>query len=551
MTVIRNLTTPAALTTLLVVAASAANPLFAQLPDAGALSRSWFRQWSPLAEGSAVAGDLARAFPAAELPAPLLMTAPAPSIGLLWSTGNPAGAARDLAGAYREFSGGRQSTSGSYRRSFDPDDARAYEARGFGWQRFGAERRGAAIGAVTVRSVTAGDLPFAITNQPYTSSPLVPSDTSRSEMDGTAVMVESGLAWRAGAWSAGLGVGYTATTWHTDAAPLAKQGRSAMPAGVLGLTRTLGDDRLTIGVLGRVVHRTESVLASPAGGTGQAFVLTGYTEVEPINLVSVGIVRHIDRDAASGGLSVEAHIAGATLLAFGELGTVREEQRAGLHGNPPIDRWIGDTRLWGIAARSTFLGGRLQAAGSLRHSVLEGDAHRADLDGIFYRGTAELGAGELDVRLTPDDDRWTIAVAALVRREVSDRADYVERIGTRVDGWTPAVTMEAARAVTSTVRLGLGVSGAWYASSSRLPVPTTASALYQRVFAPELAIAATPLTARAASITGAWRRPRRATLWLRLTYGTRIPGESIARSQLGLDGSRSSWSVMIGSSTRG
>lgn len=550
MTALHHLTIPVILPTLLVVMIPAINPLPAQLPDGGAMSRSWFRQWSPLGEGSAMSGDMIRSFPAAELPAPLLHTAPAPSVGLLWNAGNPAGAARDLTGAYREFSGGRSSGDGTYRRAFDSGRTRTYEARGFGWQRFGSEDKGAAIGAVSVRSVTADDLPFAVTARPYTTSPLVLSDTSRSEMDGTTVMIESGLAWRAGQWSAGLGVGYTAESWHTDAAPLAKQGRSAMPAGVLGITKTFGYD-ITMGVLGRVVHRTESVLASPAAGTGQAFVLMGYTEVEPIDLASVGIVRHIDRHAASGGISLDARIAGATLIAYGELGSLREEQKAGLHGNPPIDRWTGDTRTWGMAVRRVFLDGRLHAAGSVRHSVLTGDARRADLDGIFYKGTAELGVGELDVRLAPDDDRWTLAIAASVRREVSDRADFVERIGTRVDAWTPAMTMEAARAVTPSVWLGVGLSGAWYTPTSRLPVPATASTLYQRVFAPELAVAATPLTARAASITGVWRRPQRAVLWLRLTYGTRVPGESIARNQLGLEGSRTNWSVMIGSSKGG
>jgi hypothetical protein len=62
--------------------------------------------------------------------------------------------------------------------------------------------------------------------------------------------------------------------------------------------------------------------------------------------------------------------------------------------------------------------------------------------------------------------------------------------------------------------------------------------VYQRLIAPEMAVYATPATARALGATAAWRTGTSSRIWMSLRHDALSPGDSQSRVLAGLGGDR-------------
>lgn len=156
----------------------------------------WMTAWSPLAP----LADLSQVLPTTGA-RPDLVGAPAPRIGLWWTAGSPAALPFEVVDRRSMFRGVGGWTDGTYRRALDPDDVTAFQASGLAWTPIASS--GGAAATVLVDQEHAGALPYAATLMPYTTDPLVVTDTTIPARRRVRARVEAAFAWRVRKWGRG------------------------------------------------------------------------------------------------------------------------------------------------------------------------------------------------------------------------------------------------------------------------------------------------------------------------------------------------------------
>jgi hypothetical protein len=491
----------------------------------------WTMRWSPL---SAI-GDLPRELPrAASLPG--LLLEPRRSIGAFWTAGNPAALVNDLQSDFASASLERAGVDGEYRRPLDPAEAARTVASAEGRKILNA--RQAAIGRASLESETLGLATGLAVFDPYRGSPLVPTDTSSPDTRRTRVMLEGAASQRLNGWQVGISAGYVARQSRSEQTTFGRILRDATSAVSAGVVRQLrSEGALALGVHARWAGAAETVTMVNQGTSGEAYQLEGYSEVigRPINVDAYR--RRIERTGTAFGASLSGRTLGADWVLAAERQRLREEQSTQQSRNPPIDRWATD----GMALRAALhrevapIGAVLILDGE--YASLDGDAERNDLTGRIFLSEESAFAGSAELRRV-GVGLWGGALRFGLRREARNRYDGLEDLRTDVIAWMPQGALEITRVVGPRLTISLAAALAQHAPEVTIPAPTELGPVYQRLFAPEMAVYATPATARALGATAAWRTGTSSRIWMSLRHDALSPGDSQSRVLAGLEGDR-------------
>lgn len=496
---------------------------------------SWIGDWSPLApmldDGFASLG--------ASGATPFVL-GQAPRLGLFWLGANPAALVSELPAAGEEFRASSGSTSGSYHRPLEPAQLDTREVSASGWQPVDAGR-GAAIGRVTLGLADEEQTRSALTAQPYDGSPMLPIDTTVANESGSRVTLEGALAWRLGAWSAGLGTGYDVMNSNTDRSPFARLDRVSSPAVSLGLVRPLWSTPVRAGIYGRWRQRTEVLSATPAGATGEVYPLLGFQDVEPIDVNTISYLRRLLRRGAAVGLQAGAS---ASWTVFAELRELSEQQSTQRTVNPPTDRWTARGGAVGAAwqGRLPLIPLHLAAVGW--YARLDTRAWRSDLATAFFDG--QIARTELVVQTasTWRDSTWRLGVRAGTDGDRLDRNDAVAGVYTSEVRWSPNLASELAWR-SPHAELALGTALVRQTPMVVVPMAESLDSLFQRVFAPELAVDATPATEWMLGARASFPTPI-GSVWAALERDALSPGTSETGRLFGPGGGRQAWRLGIG-----
>lgn len=495
--------------------------------------------WSPL-ERIADPGRVAA--PAVTLP-DLLSERP-PAVSFLAMTGNPGAAAIDGdSTTLREFRSEHARLSGEFRRPLDPREVTATSLSTQGRARLG--RRGIALGHARLarRGLQGGT--FALGVEPYSASPLVPTDTTEPEMHHSAAMLEGVLGWRLGSWGIGVSSGVEVTDARASGARIGRIGRVAMPAVALGIVRELPGS-LRAGAYARGSQRMERLSTVPLVAPEVVHQLEGMFEVEPRVLGNTPYFRRFERRAGLGGISLGGTTLGAEWVAFHERAALRERQSSAEQADPPADEWSAWSTRSGAAAQRSF--GRGQLVATVFADLLNagGDATRSDLDGRIYRSEANVMRLAADLRARVAGS-WDIAVVARTTRDERRVDDALARLGTEVTAWNPGGAFEIARAASSALRVSLGVGVSMRAPVASIPQGDSLGPIFRQLIAPELEWNAAGSRSEGVAGTVRWS-PGSRELWMRIG-GTRVVRSAVEGApEYVPTGSRSSVTVGLGAS---
>lgn len=440
----------------------------------------WMIAWSPLAP----IADHQRALP--RLGAlPGLVRGLEPRVGLLWTTGSPAGLPREVADRRAELTAAVARDAGAYRRPLDPDDVSARRLSGLAWQPLGS--RGASAGRVVLEDATLGMGSFADALRPYGSNPLVPTDSSQPAMRRVGARLEGALGWQFGSWSAGLAAGFEVWDHRTRAARFARQGRASQQGGSIGVGRELPIARAVLALQARWTGEAEQVSLLTQPDPGVVYQLEGLSEPNPRAIsADDSYFRRMERNAWAVGLAASGEVSGVR-WALDAARTFRKEgQWSTIRRDPPTDRWRADGWTFAGAAQGVILDGRLLLTARLAHSTLAGEAARFDLDGVIFRARETVTRGGLDARYTPPASPWRIAANLRVAREWERRRDFIDRIQSDLVRWLPSAALEIARTFGEATTAAVGVGVAPYSAVGDIPDPEQRGSIYQILIAPEL-----------------------------------------------------------------
>lgn len=468
----------------------------------------WIERWTALSHRA----DLPRRFASAG-PALARLAWPAPTIGLFWHTGNPAGLPFDIVAARADMWSAMASQRGEFRRPLDAGATELRQLSAQAWRPVGT--RSAMIGRVTLDQETLAPGSQADVTEPFGSSPFVVTDTSITPVRRTRARLEGAAGWRVGAWSLGAAVGYETRDHSTIDAGFVRRARRVSPGTTLGVSRALGSAKEgpRVGVHIGWTGQAETVQLNERATEGRVYQLEGYREVRPIDVLDFYYRRMQVSERSAGieavGLLRSIRWSLAVDVARREQQLWRQQQN-----DPAKDRW--EARAWGASAR-------LQRALSERRWLLTAEATWRALDGngdlaldstgsVFSaKERSWLGAAEL--RWTPDSS-WRALASLSIAGERRDRRDSVADVRTTLESRTPLIAIEIARQVTRQLELLVGLSRGIYQARGLIPNPAAQGSLYRRLIARELQLYATDARPESLTLAATWRLANRTKIWL-------------------------------------
>lgn len=465
----------------------------------------WVSRWSPLND----VGSLPRRLPSAA-PVMLRLLYPTEKVGLFWNGGNPGALAFDVKDSRNELSVARAGVDGEYRRPLDPAASRVTRFTGMGWQPLGT--RGAVAGGALFDRTIRDPSTISNVNEPYSSSPLVVTDTSVYALRTSRARLEGAGGWRLGGWGLGLALGYDTRTTATVAAPFIRRNRAVLPAAAIGVARPFAGGRFQAGVRAGWQGGEETIILATVGQTGMVFQLAGYADVPGLRIGALPYYRRMSRQAFVGGASVSGAFGRAQWVAYAD-GTRSDEQLTNQRENdPPEDEW---------ATTGTVFGGTLQLPFARERATLtvQGRTVAVNGDGKLFPNTASLTTaeretnGSAELRFATPSGRWSALARGSIMSEHRERNDSIAGVGTIINGTTPGIAIELGRKLSSRVMLVGGYAFARYSGTGTIPSAASRGAVFQRIFAPELDIATSVLVSQAFSGVLLWQARPAASVW--------------------------------------
>lgn len=527
-----------ALVVALVLAGIPAGPGAAQEPGAdGSDAPDWARRWSPLRSIAALPGSL----PGVReiLSDPVLWGAP--RVGVFWTAGNPGALPFELEDRLASFSSASTEADGGYRRPLDPARVESLEGRAFGWKPFGAT--GAAIGGASVMRTTAYGA-LSDFDRPYHGSPYVVLDTAGSDLGRTESVLEGAAGWRIGPVGVGLAVGYRAQKTQTIEAPVPRILSAADPGAAAGLVWQVSP-ALRLGLHGRWRAHAERVLLVSVAAPSRIYLLQGYTEPPPQDLVGSHYTRRLDRDGLAFGLSAGGRAAGTDWAAFVESGSQEERQHSRSENDPPVDSWTTDGLTVGAGLQRP-LGPAADLTLAGRYSTLAGEAARADLpDTVTFVADDVAAHGSAELRF-----RGIAAVALIgrldVRYEDHSRSDQIEGVRLESSSWNTSAGVLAVWTPHPALEAFGGAGIVRYGAGGSMPDPTEIGPAFERFVAPDLALMISDAEGYAASAGLIWHGLPGGFVSARGSWQSVSPVAESTVAGLQPDGTRSVWAVELG-----
>jgi hypothetical protein len=511
----------------------------AQDQSAEIVAPAWMIAWSPLSSFA----DLARTLPIA--PAlPHLLSDPGPRVGLLWVAGNPGATAFDIHESRTEFRAAEDGEHGDYRRPMDAGRVAQLALSGHSWSRLGEQ--GAVVGRVLFDQQNAAALPFASVASPYTSGPLVPTDTAAPAMARTRARLEGALGLRLGGWGVGFAPGYEAIDNRTQHPRLARLDRVSSFGLRLGVVRDVAG-RVQVGLHGTANRSVETLRELAISETGTVYQLDGYSEPDPIPVVTQPYYRRIVRDGSALGLSAAGVLGGVQW----SLGWQREERKEGHTSQekegPALDRWIvhGSSVLFG-AQRRFMTPAPVLVTAAVRWSKYEGRAELADVAGTVFRTAEGVFDVSVEARVAAPDSAWLGALSLSTRRERRNRQDFLALLQSNIVSWAPGASAELAHALAPGLSVAISYAFCKYSAVSQLPQVSSRGPLYSRLIAPELSLYATPATPQRAGAAVRRRVGAGTELWLLAEFHWVAAGDASQRLPSGPVGDRVRRSLTLG-----
>ncbi len=501
-----------------------------------ARSPVWMQVWSPLAPIMDIPRELPRA-----VALPMLLTAPAPRVGQFWTAGTPAELRAEASDSYATAAGQLGRESGSFHRPLDPETVETRQLHAIGWRQI--RDNGAAIGSIVVANELMDPASYADASAPYGSAPMVVTDTSLPDMRRVRARLEGAVGYRLGSWGLGVGLGVEAQDYRTDNARFPRISRSAIPGVVLGISRTVSGLRL--GVHGRWVGGAETLTLNPIPAFGQAHLLFGFTEPDPISVAMVpGLYRRSERDATAIGVSLSGSLSGVTWVLVAQRERRTESQSSQRLSSGEDDSWTAEG-FAGTAALQARPLSRVLVTAWVGGRTLEGSATRIGLTGDVFRARENRVRGMVDVRYATVDSAWQLGVVGAIGRDYRLREDFVALLYSEVTAWSPGVSVELARRLDARTAVSIGVARSFAAASSIVPDATNLGPVYRQLIAPEHALGAAETQPMTVGLALTRDVTSGATVWVRGWRESVSPNGTVGLPFFP-DGDRSTWSVAVG-----
>ncbi len=525
------------LLTLIAVLALTADAAVGQSPRFHSARPDWLAHWSPLRATAELARERPRPGTIASDPMPWGPR----RIGLFWTAGNPGAIPFELDDRLTLFSASAAETDGEYRRPLDPEGVSAVGGEAIGWRTFGGA--GAALGSAAVAR-TEAYAALSDFDGPYLGSPYVVLDTAGTDLGRTEAVLEGTVGWRLGAFGLGVALGYRAQKTRTLGAPVPRVLSAADPGATLGAV-WVSSPALRLGVHARWRSHAERVLLVSVAAPSRVYLLQGYYEPPPQDLVGGHYIRRIDRDGLAFGISAGGRILDADWLLFAERGSQDERQHSRYTNDPALDTWATDAVTLGVGVSRSF-GSAIQAVTDARYTTLTGEAARADLPDIttFESDDAVVeGAGELRFTGVPAVD---LVARLAIRYEDRTSADRLEHVDMASTGWTTAIALAAVWRARPGLALSSAAGTLRFDGAGHMPDPMAIGPAFQRYVAPELTLGISDATGYAASAGLLWDVFPDAWLRVRVAWHSLEGTEEPALGSYQPRGGRSGWSVEIG-----
>lgn len=467
----------------LLVLCMTAGPLAAQDAWPG-----WATAWSPLAPIASHVRPLPFGVAADEHLLGLPLRA-----GPLWTAGNPAGLAWDVGSSQAWLELARAGAGGPYRRPLDSDGIGSWRLGGLGWR---PAASGAVIGRIGFESRRARVASATDFLAPHASDPFVVVDTTNPGRSSIHALLEGGVGWRFGGWYAGMALGIETHRNRSLETRFSRVGRSSTSGAALGLGREIAPLGLLVAVHGRWLGRRETHLLTTTPGGSRVFVFAGFHEPEPFDVSPPGaFLRRVNADGFAGGGTVTGRAGALQWTAFVERGgwNAGHVNTVGI-ADPLTDTWEANGTRLGFVVRAPLMGHTWLLAGADRNA-LDGEARRADLEGVVFR--AEETDLALHGTLTYADPAapWQAALTVRGRRTRTAHEDFVAQVPSDITAWLGEAALSVTRHFGGT-SAGLVLSAGLYTPSARIPDPATLGPAYAAYVAPEqslYAVGAVPL----------------------------------------------------------
>ena len=516
--------------------------LGAPVSPGGPQHPAWLTEWSPLR----CIADLPRELPGGVASFPALLTLPAPRVGLFWTAGNPGALPLEAGDAYAQIRTGYNRHSGEYRRPLDAGTDSRAGGSAFGWKSLAAN--GAAIGRVVAERVSYGDGAHGDVTLPHSSNPFVVMDTLGDALAGTTIRLEGAGGWQIGGLGIGLGLGYDGREIRTVESPVPRQYRTLMSGVTAGVSYDLFGGAVRLGLFGRRQQTAQTTYVVAYAGNSRAYVLSGYFEPVPRDLEPAKgpVRRRLDRVATAEGVSLGGRLIGTTWTAFAQRERTNDTQYADFfEADPPTDDWAAHGWSAGFTAQSALGDSLVLVTAAVRHTQLEGEALRMDLEDVNFETEEYTTYLTGELRLLPQGD-WQAALWLALGREHRERRDLLARVRSDIGHWAPAASLEVARSLP----FGLAVSAAagisQYAPQGGIPNPFKMGNAYQEWIAPEMSVYGTEAVCRSGALTVRWGAGTGSSIWFRGTLASLSAKRGVGTLRPLPDGSRSRHTIEVG-----
>jgi hypothetical protein len=255
---------------------------------------------------------------------------------------------------------------------------------------------------------------------------------------------------------------------------------------------------LTLVLHGRWTGGSESATFRPEPGSSRAYQFDGFDDPFPRDIASPNsYFRRNQRDAYAAGAGVTGGLVGGRWV-LGWARTYRSDEHFTLLiDSPPVDTWEADGWVARAAYQRQVLGVLLTL--TLHGDRLTGDLRRADIEGVITRVRETRMVALLELRWASPVALWDVGLTVGLDRTRRQVSDFLVRVDSDLDLWTPSGALAVARTFNSTtVALAAGVAASGpYAT---LPNPPAMGPLYQQYIAPALSRDATRSLTAAGSV---------------------------------------------------
>ncbi len=496
----------------------------------------WLTRWSALTPTA----DFARRLPSAA-GSPMETVMGRPRIGMFWTAGNPAAAAREILDVRADYLAALGRQRGAYRRPLDPGATSLTRVSAQSWAPLGPHF--AAIGRVVADQERWEPGSMADQTEPYPTSPFVTTDSATTATRRTRVRIEGAAGWQLGRWAVGATLGYDTRENQTVEAGFVRRTRQTSPGLVVGVDRRVG--RLEIGLHGQVRGRAETIGLTERAASGQVVDLEGWRDVQPLS-VREFYGRRIDETARSGTVSIGGTGGRTHWVGFVHGGSVVEGRTQQEKDDPARDLWSATTLGAGFGFQRP-VGVRGVVTIDARFDRLTGTGDRAqDSAGTIFKATEQRIAGRAEGRLLARPGQWSGRVAVVARHDQRRQDDVTAGIGANIRAISWSAAIEVGHSLSERLTAAFSVSLGGYGPTSTIPDPLRRGPIYRRFIAPELDIAARGAHPYGAGLSVTWRASDRTQIWLAGQSERLQPAGSQGPSGFGPSGSRAAGSLVFG-----